>query len=388
MASPELNQTKEQRFLEMLSARPDTLDSRQRFLGMLKDFFPKERAMVNLLSFLYDIRIHSELAKAERVTRDFAYRFTRQLVDEYEVNQQYAESIVALFCVCYGEKMLGKPCDLRRADDSEADGNNKKEAIYETGSAMADLGKAKEKDDAARPLQLKPEAKTEQTTKTETLGQKNAVRDAHESLGFRCQPYSREGMIRQLKRDGFTNEEAIYGADNVGADWMDASKMYAKMALDCQPHSREDLIKILKRHGYTDEEAVYGADSALVDQKFYGDDYRAVQFSQPKVNENIAQRDDETEAQSNAVKMAKEYLIDYPCSRKGLIWELEYKGFTKDEAIYGADNAGADWYEQAIISAEEALDSGAYSRRGLIRSLEQDGFTIEEAIHGVNATGL
>jgi len=99
----------------MLRDCQGALESRQRFAGLMKDCFPQERATVNLLSILHDIGIHTEMAKAERVTGDFAYRFTKRLVDDYGTNMWRAKSVVALFCTCYTE-FLGKPCDLAGAE--------------------------------------------------------------------------------------------------------------------------------------------------------------------------------------------------------------------------------------------------------------------------------
>lgn len=86
----------------------------------------------------------------------------------------------------------------------------------------------------------------------------------------------------------------------------------------------------------------------------------------------------------NAVQKAKDY-IDYKAfSYSGLVEQLEYEGFTKTEAEYGAANCGADWYEQAVRKAQEYLDYTSFSRQGLIDQLEYEGFTSEEAQYGVN----
>ena len=48
----------------------------------------------------------------------------------------------------------------------------------------------------------------------------------------------------------------------------------------------------------------------------------------------------ETMAQKNAVKMAEEYLESGAFSRQGLIEQLMHEGFSRKDAIYGADNVG------------------------------------------------
>jgi len=102
--------TIEQRLTDMLRNRPDALGSKQVFTGLLKDFFPQERIMVQLMLALHDMGIHTEIERAACVTRDFAYRFAKRLTDEHGTDRCHAENTVNLFCVCYAEA-IGRPCD-------------------------------------------------------------------------------------------------------------------------------------------------------------------------------------------------------------------------------------------------------------------------------------
>lgn len=43
---------------------------------------------------------------------------------------------------------------------------------------------------------------------------------------------------------------------------------------------------------------------------------------------------------------------------------------------------GADWKEQAVRKAEEYLKSSVLSKSGLIEQLEYEGFTHEQAVYG------
>lgn len=95
-----------------------------------------------------------------------------------------------------------------------------------------------------------------------------------------------------------------------------------------------------------------------------------------------------TKAQENAVKKAKSYLNYSAFSRKGLIEQLEFEGFTNEEAVYGVDNVGADWNEQAVKKAKSYLNYSSFSRKGLIEQLEFEGFTHEQAVYGVEQNGL
>lgn len=94
-----------------------------------------------------------------------------------------------------------------------------------------------------------------------------------------------------------------------------------------------------------------------------------------------------TMGQRNALAKAKQYLLVMPFSYSKLIEQLEYEGYTAEEATYGADNCGADWSEQAAKKAQAYLDSMAFSRQGLIDQLKYEGFTQEQAEYGVSAVG-
>ena len=95
-----------------------------------------------------------------------------------------------------------------------------------------------------------------------------------------------------------------------------------------------------------------------------------------------------TAAEENAVRSAKNYLSFSAFSYSGLIKQLEYEGFTHEQAVYGADNSGADWFEQAAASAKNYLGFMAFSRDSLIAQLEYEGFTHEQAVYGAEQNGF
>lgn len=91
-----------------------------------------------------------------------------------------------------------------------------------------------------------------------------------------------------------------------------------------------------------------------------------------------------TSSQKNAVKKAESYLKYSAFSYTGLIEQLEYEGYSNDDATYAALNCGADWKEQAVKKAEEYLKYSAFSKSGLIEQLEYEGFTHEQAVYGAD----
>lgn len=94
-----------------------------------------------------------------------------------------------------------------------------------------------------------------------------------------------------------------------------------------------------------------------------------------------------TLGQSNALVSAKNYLDITAFSKKGLIEQLEYEGYTSEEANYAADHCGADWSEQAKEKAKSYLDIMSFSKEGLIEQLEYEGFTHEQAVYGAEQNG-
>lgn len=88
-----------------------------------------------------------------------------------------------------------------------------------------------------------------------------------------------------------------------------------------------------------------------------------------------------------AVQRAQQYLQTIPFSHDGLVEQLEYEGFSHEDAVYGADACGADWMEQAVLKAKQYLQTTAFSESGLIDQLVYEGFTQAEAEHGVSLCG-
>ncbi|MBD7957606.1 Ltp family lipoprotein [Microbacterium sp. Sa4CUA7] len=94
-----------------------------------------------------------------------------------------------------------------------------------------------------------------------------------------------------------------------------------------------------------------------------------------------------TLAQQNAIGMAQSYLSYSGFSRTGLIGQLEYEGFSTEDAAFGADNAGADWNAEAAETAASYLEYSSFSRQSLYDQLAYEGFTDAEIQFGLAAVG-
>ena len=110
--------------------------------------------------------------------------------------------------------------------------------------------------------------------------------------------------------------------------------------------------------------------------------------TQEPLNDSNEAGSQPTASQSNALRMAHQYIDSLPFSYSGLIEQLEFEGFSTEDATYAADNCGADWNRQAELMAERYLDTMAFSHSGLVDQLVFEGFTQEQAEHGASSVGL
>jgi hypothetical protein len=97
---------------------------------------------------------------------------------------------------------------------------------------------------------------------------------------------------------------------------------------------------------------------------------------------------DGTLGQRNAQESARDYLDFTAFSRSGLVEQLEYEGYSTEDATWAVDSLDVDWNEQAAQSARDYLDYTSFSRSGLVEQLEYEGFTSAQAEYGVSQAGF
>lgn len=103
--------------------------------------------------------------------------------------------------------------------------------------------------------------------------------------------------------------------------------------------------------------------------------------------EDDSKYDGLTTGQKNALNQAKSYLEWSTFSYDGLVGQLEYEQYSHEDAVFAADNCGADWNEQAVKSAKNYMEFSSFSKDGLIEQLEYEGFTHEQAVYGAEQNG-
>ena len=97
------------------------------------------------------------------------------------------------------------------------------------------------------------------------------------------------------------------------------------------------------------------------------------------------------DTERNALRTAQDYVSIFAFSRSRLVNQLEYEKFSSEVATWAADYSGADWYEQALLAANNYLEmEHGYSYKGLFKQLSQsygEAFAEEEAAYALNNCG-
>ncbi len=96
----------------MLTRHQASLDDRKKFTALVKDLFPDQAKNVNLLLMAYNMGIAQDIQTASHINNTFAFRYVKQLMDDFGMSRVNADWIVSVWCSCYGGKVLGKACDI------------------------------------------------------------------------------------------------------------------------------------------------------------------------------------------------------------------------------------------------------------------------------------
>ncbi len=103
----------EQDFENMLRKHQDIIADKKKFSGLVKDYFPDNAKNMNLLLMAYNLGITEDIDNTSSISNSFAFRYVKQLMDDFGLSRANADWIVSVWCVCYGQKILRKPCDIQ-----------------------------------------------------------------------------------------------------------------------------------------------------------------------------------------------------------------------------------------------------------------------------------
>ena len=96
----------------MLRQHQASLDDRKKFTALVRDLFPDQAKNVNLLLMAYNMGIAQDIQSASYINNTFAFRYVKQLMDDFGMSRVNADWIISVWCFCYGGKVLGKACDI------------------------------------------------------------------------------------------------------------------------------------------------------------------------------------------------------------------------------------------------------------------------------------
>ena len=188
---------------------------------------------------------------------------------------------------------------------------------------------------------------------------------AEEYLAFGGYSYS--GLITALINREYTPEEAQYAADHCGADWneeaVDAANAFTDRDAVIALYSSHDIVKMigcsypnllnhLKAEGFSSEEAQFGAEHCDADWNELANLY------------------------------ARYRLNGKGISRLTLIADMSSEGFSEKQISYALENSEADWPHQAAICAANLYYEFHHNYEELCAELRMRGFTSDEAIYG------
>ena len=100
---------------------------------------------------------------------------------------------------------------------------------------------------------------TSSASPAESVNQSNARKAAERYL--KSFAYSRNGLIKQLQYEGFSNADAQYGVDAQKVNWNQQAVKSAQTYLKSSSFSYKSLLAQLIYEGFTPEEAAFGVDS-------------------------------------------------------------------------------------------------------------------------------
>ena len=191
--------------------------------------------------------------------------------------------------------------------------------------------------------------------------------------------YSHGTLLNQLQAvEGFSYEASKYGADNCGADWKEMAGKAAKHRADMSPVPSPNVIESFLNACYFNTDEVDAGKNALdwaALAKAYAKESLAegtwsyIQLGNYMFGEGFDSADINNALTAITEDEWKQEAAEYAGSTftsekfMELVEKIKTDGsFTEDQAIYGAENFGIDWYNAAVIDGSNYLYNNPTSR--------------------------
>jgi len=204
------------------------------------------------------------------------------------------------------------------------------------------------------------------------------------------------GIVSSLANGGGTKSDRVAAIDQVATSTAPAQSAADKAAAAQAVIDKAAADKAAADQAVVDQAAAdkAAAAQAVVD-KAAADKAAAAKATADKAAaakaaaaKKIADANRLTTAQENAKRKAESYLEMSGFSRSGLIEQLQFEGFTVNDAKRAIDSMNVNWNTEAEQKAKSYIELSGFSRSGLIEQLIFEGFTKTQAAHGANSVGL
>ena len=280
--------------------------------------------------------------------------------------------VILVIIVALGGKGSSKSSETQQAGTSSQ--KNVESALTEQSSNS----NSKKDDPTAEPTNTPTPKPTATPTPEPTIIPKEVFWGTWKSCGLATEKGKYYSVEQLEKQDNYNITDIIFVIKEASADLYVQGKYYY------------DVAWVSTKAGVT-----VGTNEMFLDKgklTWKDNDNELIYFEKITDSQNIEKIEinplvGATVGQKNALKKAKSYLSFTAFSYTGLIKQLEFEQFTHEEAIFAADNCGADWNEQAVKKAKSYLSFTSFSKNGLISQLEFEGFTHEQAVYAVEQVG-
>jgi len=204
------------------------------------------------------------------------------------------------------------------------------------------------------------------------------------------------GIVSSLANGGGTKSDRVAAIDQVATSTAPAQSAADKAAAAQAVIDKAAADKAAADQAVVDQAAAdkAAAAQAVVD-KAAADKAAAAKATADKAAaakaaaaKKIADANRLTTAQENAKRKAESYLEMSGFSRSGLIEQLQFEGFTVNDAKRAIDSMNVNWNTEAEQKAKSYIELSGFSRSGLIEQLIFEGFTKTQAAHGADSVGL
>jgi len=204
------------------------------------------------------------------------------------------------------------------------------------------------------------------------------------------------GIVSSLANGGGTKSDRVAAIDQVATSTAPAQSAADKAAAAQAVIDKAAADKAAADQAVVDQAAADKAAAAqAVIDKAAADKAAAAKATADKAAaakaaaaKKIADANRLTTAQENAKRKAESYLEMSGFSRSGLIEQLQFEGFTVNDAKRAIDSMNVNWNTEAEQKAKSYIELSGFSRSGLIEQLIFEGFTKTQAAHGANSVGL